>query len=457
MFKFRKIWLRLTFTYGLVFILAITVIDASLIMLYRNHQYKKTQELYTEVAGIVSEMAGRNLKFTNFMNMSYEEEANSLSGRVLILDSKGIVIADSSKQFEGREMKNSEIRKVYSSKKSSIGYYHMNDEHFAMLAYPIFKSEVFSGAVLISYEVGEIRSEVFSFSLSVVIISICISIIVFIISFYLGFKISRPISQLTHASTEILNGNMGTTVDINTVDEIGTLAKTFNMMSEEIYRTDLGRKRFVSSVSHDLKTPLASIKALIEPFIGEENINPVMLNEHLTDIDYEIDRLSNLVKSLVTTARLEEMKPLPEQFILREEIMRVVRILTPLLYEKKINISVNCSNDLEENIDKAMFREVLTNLMDNAIKYGNEEGNIVIDVKNKNGKTNVYIRDDGIGIDQKDIPYIFDNFFRADTVRSSGKGSGIGLYTVKRIVEINGWNIEVKSSIGEGSEFKLSL
>lgn len=72
MFKFKKIWLRLTFTYGLVFILAIAVIDASLIMFYRHHQYKKTQELYTEVAGIVSEMAGRNLKFTNFMNMSNE-------------------------------------------------------------------------------------------------------------------------------------------------------------------------------------------------------------------------------------------------------------------------------------------------------------------------------------------------------------------------------------------------
>lgn len=376
---------------------------------------------------------------------------------MLILDSQGLVIADSARQFEGQEMANNEIRSVYSSKKTSIGYYNVNNEHFAMLSYPIFRKDIFSGAVLISYDVGEIRSEVFNFAISVIIISLIVSIIVYIISFYLGFKISRPISQLTYAATEILNGNIGTTVDINTVDEIGTLAKTFNMMSEEIHRTDIGRKRFVSSVSHDLKTPLASIKALIEPFIGEENINPVMLNEHLTDIDYEIDRLSLLVKALVTTARLEEMKPLPEQFAVREEIMRVVRILTPLSSEKEINISVNCPPELEVTIDKAMLREVITNLVDNAIKYGNQGGNILIEVEDRTGSVEISIKDNGIGIDQKDVPYIFDNFFRADTARSSGKGSGIGLYTVKRIAEINGWNIDVKSILGEGTEFKLSL
>lgn len=455
MFRFKKIWHRLAFTYGIVFIMAIAIIDTSLIMFYSHHQFRKTQDLYIEVAGIVSQMADKNLKFTNFMNMSSSEE-NSISGRILLLDSDGMVIVDSSNQFAGSQMTNPQTRKVHATKKTSVGYYKVDKESFAMLAYPILKNSNLSGIVLISYSVGEINEEVLNFAFGVVIISLIVSVIVFIISFYLGLKIKNPINQLTQASTEILNGNTGITVDINSPDEIGTLAKTFNMMSQEIYRTEVGRKRFVSSISHELKTPLASIKALIEPFIGEENIDPLILNEHLKDIDYEIDRLTVMVKSLITTARLEEIKPVLEKFSLCEEIHRIVRILTPLAQDKEISIFVNCPT-FKVNTDKSLLREVLTNLIDNGIKYGTQNGHIKINVENTSDKIYIHIIDNGIGIDAKDIPYIFDNFYRADTARSSGFGSGIGLYTVKRITEITGWNIDVKSEAGEGTEFILSL
>ncbi|MDP4182180.1 MAG: HAMP domain-containing sensor histidine kinase [Bacillota bacterium] len=453
---FKSIKWRLTITYGLLFLIAIAFIDFILITLYCNQQFDKTEKVYSQMAKIVSEMTVRNLSFPYFINSSGNAE-NSLSGRVLALNLEKRVVADSLKQFDGQLIDNPELRKTYSTYKTSIGYYILNGDRIAMLSYPMFKKSIFAGAVLISYNVTDLWNENFRFAVQVIIISLLVIIIILILTYIIGKKISSPLKKMTLASLEILNGKPGVTVDVQSYDELGSLSKTFNKMSSELQRIELGRKRFLSSVSHEFKTPLTSIKALIEPFMGETLIDGKMLNEHLFYVDSEIDRLTKLVKSLVTVTRLEEITPSISKLNIYSEVSSIIRILSPLASDKNISLENNISKDLNINTDQQLFREIIINLIDNSIKYGNENGLINLYSIIHTDHLEIIIKDNGIGISESDLPNIFDNFYMSDSARKSGNGSGIGLYVVKKIIKLLNWNISVNSSLSSGSEFIITI
>ncbi len=454
---FKSISWRLTITYGILFIIAISLIDGILITLYSRQHYLKTEKVYSEMAQIISEMAARNLKLTYFLNPGNEENPDSLKGRVLVLNLSKSVIADSLKQFEGRVIENPEIRKTFEDRKTSVGYYKKGSERVAMLSYPMFKKNVFTGCILISYDVTDVWKDNFKFASQVAVISAIVILIILCITFYLGYKFAYPIKKMTDASLEILNGKSGVTVDIKGTDEIGTLAKTFNQMSTELMKIETGRKRFLSSVSHEFKTPLTSIKALVEPFLGEEHVDAAVLNEHLNYVNMETDRLSKLVGSLLTVTRLEEIKPSITGLNLSDEINTVVRILSPMAAEKDITIISDIPGNLMVSADRDLFREIIINLVDNAIKYGKNSGLVRINLSEKDDTITLKISDNGKGIKDKDLPYIFDNFYMSDDAREGGKGSGIGLYVVRRIIDMFGWEICVESTGEDGTGFTISI
>jgi signal transduction histidine kinase len=282
------------------------------------------------------------------------------------------------------------------------------------------------------------------------------AILAIILSYVLGKRISGPIEKLTTASEGILRGKLDTKVDIQRKDEIGKLAETFNKMSEELYKIDINRRRFISDVSHELKTPLTSIKALIESLI-DGNDDVAVYKEYLCDINGEMDRLSFLVKSLLTVTRLEELELRREPVKLCTETESVAKLFAPLLNQKGIKLEVRCPEEIVVSADKGMLREVLINLVDNAIKYGRDNGRVQIRCENAE-KVHLSVIDNGIGISERDLPYVFDIFYRADKSRRRDTGgSGIGLYIVRKIIELHGWNISVKSEANAGTEFLIEF
>lgn len=452
---FKSISRRLTFTYGILFLIAISLIDLILIAVYCQQQYSKTEKIYIQMAEIVSQMTVRNLNFPYFIGNTQND--NSLNGRILILNLKKEVVSDSLNQLNGQVIDNPEVREAYQKQKNAVGYYKQNGNRIAMLSHPMFKKNNFAGAVLISYSVSELWKDNLNFSIQVIVISISVLIIILLLTHLIGGKIAHPIRKMTFASLEILNGKTGTTVDIDQKDEIGTLADTFNKMSSELKRIELGRKRLLSSISHEFKTPLASMKALIEPFMEEEQVDPGLLKEHLYYVDSEIERLSKLVKSLVTVTRLEELSPINTVLDLFSEVNTVILLLSPMASDKNIIIENNIPSGLDILADKDLLREIIINLIDNAIKYGNFNGHISVSASKSDSYIELAFEDDGIGITKEDLPYIFDNFYMSDTARKSGKGSGIGLFMVKKIIELLKWDITAASSPSTKTRFVITI
>ena len=453
----RKLSIRLAIIYVFVFIAALSTIDLLLIFAYRSNQFSKTEAIYNEVAGILSSMVERNIKIAGFVNIDRDIAPESLSGRILYLDVNGKVLSDSLNEYEGRIISNNEIRATLEKGEASTGYYTINNRHMAMFTYPVFQEGEASGIILVSAYIDEVYRETSVFVSQVVLISAVVFIIVFIISMLAGERITKPVRLLTGASLDILDGKLGAHVHIKRKDEIGVLAQTFNLMSEELHKIDTGRKRFISDVSHELKTPLASMKVLVESLMDGRQDQKTCL-EYLGDVNSEIDRLTALVNSLLTSARLEEIQLRLEPVSVGQETEAVIRAFTPLAQGRGILLENRCNADAWADMDREMFREVLINLVDNGIKYGREGGCLTVSTRLDNGRLELLVEDDGIGIGEKDIPNIFDSFYRVDGARARDSGgSGVGLFIVKRISELHGWNVSVQSEPGRGTRFVIIL
>jgi len=273
-------------------------------------------------------------------------------------------------------------------------------------------------------------------------------------------EISRPIVVFSNAARRIRQGKLGDIVDVKGKDEIGILAQNFNLMSKELHKIDKGRNQFIGDVSHELKTPLASIKALIDSLLyGEDDID--VYREYLKDIDSEIDRLSNLVQNLLNLSRIKEtgLKKVPSS--INKLVDDSIKVLRPLIKNSNTFVKTGFKKNTNILCDPERIKEVLINLIDNALKYiDSSKARRYINIigMQHNEYYLLSIEDNGIGISQKDLDSIFEKFYRADTSRSRDTGgAGIGLSIVDNILKEHKWEIVVESQLGQGTAFKIKI
>lgn len=453
---FKRLSVRLSVTYGLIFLLSIACLDVLLIYSYSKSQYEKNEEKYLNRADMIAFMKDYSRSSSEDFISLLTKQSENFEDRLLLLDSSGNVLMDSFGVYKNRIIDNNEVINTMRKKESAVGYYKYNGKKMMMIAIPIAAESSEENIVFFSAYVESIKEKVTHFSQLVIFLSMLISIFFIILSFISSRKIVAPIRTLTSASRKIQNGELNTKVSIAREDEIGTLANTFNNMSEELYKIDVNRRNFVSSVSHEFKTPLAAIRVLIESL--DQNDEKDTYIEYINDIYEETGRLSTLVNSLLTATRLEEIKLQKQSINLKEEIDDVYRLVNPLADDKNIKLENFCPDDSFIEGDKECFKEILINLIDNSIKYGVPGGYIRINLSIKEDSTLIKITDNGKGISDKDISFIFDNFYTADKSRRFDKeGSGIGLYIVKKLVQLHGWEIDVESTLGKGTVFEIEL
>lgn len=241
-------------------------------------------------------------------------------------------------------------------------------------------------------------------------------------------------------------------------DKIGTLIIIRDITS--IRKLEKIRRDFVANVSHELRTPLTSISGFVETLKIRE-LDAKNRNKVIDIIEFETERLKRLINNLLELSEIESIKttkPLTDIDI-TDDVNKIVELLTPLSDKKEIKIRLNIEEGLNTIIgNKDWFRLILTNLIENSIKYTEVKGNIRINVSNHNSGVKLVIKDNGIGIPEEDLPRIFERFYRVDKSRSSiVEGSGIGLAIVKHIVILLKGTIEVRSKLGEGTCFIVLL
>lgn len=302
----------------------------------------------------------------------------------------------------------------------------------------------------IEFQFGELRM----FFTVLIFLTILFSILLIAIS---TRHIVNPITKLTAATKKIAKGHYQVELDVNRSDEIGELAAHFSEMTRGLEQLEEMRQQFVSNVSHEIQSPLSSIKGFAQT-LQMKDLTKEQQQRYLNIIVAESNRISQLSKQLLLLASLDNEQVYMEKmkYDLAEQIRQVVFMLEWSWREKDMMIELDLP-PIHIYGDPKLLQQVWINLLTNSIKYTHKGGTITISLLADDEYCHVIIQDNGEGIKEQDLPYIFNRFYRGDKARrrDDQNSTGLGLSITKKIIDLHEGNIRVQSTINEGTTFHI--
>ena len=319
------------------------------------------------------------------------------------------------------------------------------------------------GAVLISASLEEEFSDIKNLQNMLIKVSILSLSIALIFTIIAVNSLTKPLRSLNYAVEKLSSGELGYKVQKRESGEIGKLIDSFNEMSGKLKKIENNRKSFINSISHELKTPLTSIRALIDSLtIGESGIE--VYKEYLEDIKEETIRMGQLVNYLLNSIKLEDINLDIKDEDLKDIVEDTVKLVRPYAEKNGVSIIINKIESVNIKCDRNKIKEVLMNLFDNAVKYRDpdkKQNYISVSIERNRKEAKLVMEDNGLGIKGDDMSDIFNRGFRVfdSCIRmdSDKEGYGIGLSIVKNIIEKHGWKISAESTYGIGSKFIIRI
>ena len=316
-----------------------------------------------------------------------------------------------------------------------------------------------NGAVFIRTRAQKIESGLGEILWRIVALTVVVMVLTGIVVFLFVRRRLKPLKQLETAAATIAEGDFSVQVDEKKGDrELRELSGAFNTMTHKLQGVEAGRREFVANVSHELRSPITSIKGFAEG-MADGVIPAEEQPKYLRLVADESKRLSGLIDDLLALSRLErdDAKPEMTTFDINEMLRRAVIRRMNDLEAKEIDISCEFETDpCPVNADSDRIEQVVINLLDNAIKFTPEGGKIVLESATADGIVRVTVRDSGSGVAPEDREKIFDRFFTADRAHTAGKGTGLGLSICKRIMDMHGQSIRLLDT-DEGAAFQFTL
>ncbi len=470
---------QIVIIYTLLFAVAFFFIDLSVTKLVGEFlisqridaQSQKVNESATQFALAVSENDAAQLYALAARN------ADDFSGRVLVLDMDGIVMADSHSELNGHILRQPEIQSILSGSLNSTYGFHMvtasqntsgflaRDKDWAVYYTTAIVYQSRSvGVLLVSVSIQDVVDLTSNALLRFSFVALGILIVLIMSSVIVSRFISLPIVQMTEAITQMSKGEFQARTKIRGNSEIAQLARTFNTMSEQLENIERQRQEFVSNASHELKTPLSAIKILAESLLYEQNVPEATYKEFLSDINEQIDRMNLLLRDLLILAQSERSSTAMRYTMesLDNLIAECAKTLMPLSQEKHIKLSLP-ENKIQMRCDRLKLNTAIMNLISNGIKYTPEGGSVSVNIEEEKDEGGVQwikiiVSDTGIGIPEEDRIHIFERFYRVDKARSRDTGgTGLGLAIVQQVARLHGGEVALSPNAQQGSVFVMRL
>jgi len=324
---------------------------------------------------------------------------------------------------------------------------------------PLIEKEQMRGIAIVKAPVKV--SSLYAQAFGSVFLSVLIALgIAMVATYFISRYLTKPLKDLTKAAGRIARGDFSNRVQVTTSDEIGQLAVAFNDMMYRLEELEGVRRDFIASVSHELRSPLTSIRGFVQGML--DKVIPEDEKEHyLTLTIKETQRLNRLIDQLLDAARIDS-----GNFMLDKERVDILQVIRHVLKTMEPSIREKCQHfqvDLPERpiiglVDPDRLEQIVINLVSNACQYTPEKGKISFSLRVHHDKAEFYVSDTGEGISKEDLPHIWDRFFKADRSRTNKKvGTGLGLSIVKNLVEAHGGHVSVESVVGLGTKFTVTL
>ncbi len=423
----------------------------------------------------------------NDSSLSYQElndRVRTLSGvenlRITLIDSLGKVIADSDVPFERLSAVENHLHRpeVQQALSARVG---VDTRHsatvgrdFLYVAKVIAKSGT-SGFhsslkfIRLSVPLAEVQSRMNDIRSTIVTVGVIVLLFITAISFFISRQVSRPMVRIARSAERIRAGNLDEQIPIRSDDEVGQFARAVNELVEklktdivQLRRLERVRSEFLANVSHELRTPIFAIQGMLETLlngaIDDRSVNRTFVEKAQSNAE----RLNALLVDLINISQIEsgEMRMSFRYFRLNDFLRTVVQEFQSIAEQKQVTLSLQTETDESAEVygDRERLRQVMDNLIENAIKYNKDAGTVIVKSVDKNTEAEIMVADTGVGIAAEHLPRIFERFYRVDKNRSHEVGgTGLGLAIVKHIVEAHDSTIEVTSTPGGGSTFRFTL
>jgi len=464
----KGLFSKLTVTFSVIITISFVMVASFLSFWFETYSFNQRKAQLVKETQYLGPAAIKYIQgdiTSEKMDETLTSIANYLSADIWLVDSYGYVFSVSineDKVLIGNQILTDELDTLREGKnieeRGDYGGYFKIPVHTYEV--PVFKGEVFKGVIIMHTSMEELRRPlelVYEIVwLSAIIAVIMSSIVIYFVSQRILVK---PLRKIIYAADKIANGEVGRRVAIKSHDEIGELAKSFNSMADALEEVEHKRSMFISNVSHEIRSPITSIKGFIGGIL--DGVIPKEKHNYYLSIAYEeIQRLTRLVNDLLDLSAIESgnFRLRIEEVDINEIIRLAVIRFEPKIMDKKLNVDVLLVGDkLMVAGDKDRLTQVITNLMDNSIKYAPVSGNVNIKTAIKGPKAYITIFNDGPNIPENEIKYIWDRFYKADKARSSKESTGLGLSIVRSIIAQLGEDIWVENKESKGVAFIFTL
>lgn len=462
MLKKNTVFSRLYLSYSLIIVTSLLLFMSVYFYLYHINLYKEFEGVYFHHYNQLEEQ----LQSIDNLDLRNNETAQRLS---YSLDQPGyqiFIVDEESRQIFGPNpnqtsqnigISNEIINKVNSKELVTDAGFVNGELHYTMakkLSVDLDNGET-PIMVMIFHDLSHEYQQVIFMILFTFIIALLFSGVVL---WFISKKITAPLREMNDIARSYAKGDFSKTVQIQSYDEIGQLAKSLNYMANELDQLETRRRQFISNISHELRSPLTSIKGFIIALM-DGTIPDHRRSHYYNLMKDETERMIKLVNDTLDMNQLEEghSNLLRIDYNLSEQVKRIINKLEPHLAKKNLAIRFHPEQQFYVYADKERIEQVLINLLQNAIQFSKENSPIDVSLI-KNGKNvEVKIQDYGEGIAEEHLGLIWRRFYKADESRTNKSGAGLGLAIVKSILDLHESDIEIKSKLGEGTIVTFSL
>lgn len=462
---FAKLMLRFT---GLVFLI-IFMMSISVTYFFENYYYHAKEEEFIKIGKKVSDIAAQSLErgqlYYDLTISQLQRSTIFIEEKVWIADAQGMIqAATAGENWLGIQLQMDAVSRVLNGQmvgfRGKVEYF---EEPILMVAIPVMVQNQVLGAVFVYSPIEGIRGTTLKLRQLLVYIGVTVLIWAVLMSFQFARSISNPLQKIGNAAITLAGGDYSQRVEVNREDEIGQLASNFNFMGKKLEDHQRLQREFVANVSHELKTPLTSIRGFVKALrdgVYEDEDSP---QEYCDIIMSEVDRMNRLVADLLELSQIESeiAKFQMRSFDLEQLAQHTANIFVPILNKGDYRIQVNVEEVGPVYGDPDRIGQVLINLIRNAIKHSEVGSTVWVHAFSVDDMVRVEVKDQGCGIPEEELEQIWIRFHKVDKARTrtfdNEDGTGLGLAIVKQIIERHGGIVDVESKVGQGSTFSFTL
>lgn len=393
------------------------------------------------------------------VNAQLEQLSNIYDGRVMLIDRNFKIIKDTYRLDEGKTILSEEVMQAW--KGETIQKYDEGNRYIEMTL-PLMDSsgEKVLGVMLVSVSTDSIQTNLSYLKQWALILQILLIIVVGVAALILSSKMVRPFQRLTKSITDVQDGYEADFAGVSSYSETDTISKACGEMLHRLQTLDTSRQEFVSNVSHELKTPLTSMKVLADSLIGQEDVPVELYREFMTDIGAEIDRENKIINDLLSLVKMDKASGNVniESVNINELLELIMKRLRPIAQRQNVELVMESFRPVSAEVDEVKLTLALSNLIENAIKYNRPEGWVHVSLNADHQNFFVTVEDNGIGIPEDSQAHVFERFYRVDKSHSREiGGTGLGLAIARNAVIMHRGAIKVHSVEGEGTTFTVRI